>query len=102
MENHHHEELNEQLYNVLAKMKTKEEVKTLLEDLCTIREIEQMAQRIESAKLLLENKTYTQIIEMTDISSATLSRISKCIQYGSGGYNKLLANILKEETENGN
>ena len=49
-----------------------------------------MAQRIRAAKLLLEGKTYNQVIEETDISSATLSRVSRCVQYGRG-YKKFLA-----------
>ena len=54
------------------------------------KEVEQMAQRIRAAKLLLEGKTYNQVIEETDISSATLSRVSRCVQYGRG-YKKFLA-----------
>lgn len=56
----------------------------LLEDLCTRKEVEQMAQRLRAAKLLMEGKTYTQVIEQTNISSATLSRVSRCVQYGEG------------------
>lgn len=93
-------QLNEKLFCVLSSLKTPEEFKMLFEDLCTFKEIEQMAQRVECAKLLLENKTYTQIIAKTDISSATLSRVSRCVQHGSGGYNKLLPRITKENNEN--
>ena len=63
--------------------------KALLSDLCTVKEIEQMAQRVKAAKLLIEGKTYNQVIEETDISSATLSRVSRCVQYGEG-YSKFL------------
>ena len=68
----------------------------LLDDLCTMREIEQMCQRIEAAKLLLEGQTYQTIIKETEISSATLSRVSRCVQNGSGGYTDLLASVLKK------
>ena len=61
----------------------------LFEDLCTKNEIEKMAERLYAAKLLLEGKTYNQVISETDISSATLSRISRCVQYGDG-YSQLL------------
>ena len=64
-------------------------LRALLEDLCTRKEVEQMAQRIRAARLLKEGKTYQQVIAETDISSATLSRVSRCLQYGSG-YRKLL------------
>jgi len=88
---------NERLFDVLAALKTTEEFRIFFEDLCTFKEIEQMAQRVECARLLLENNTYTQIIAKTDISSATLSRVSRCVQHGSGGYNKLLPSIINEQ-----
>jgi TrpR-related protein YerC/YecD len=72
------------LYEVIVSIKNAEECRDLLLDLCTNKEVEQMAQRIAAAKLLMEGKTYTQVIEETDISSATLSRVSRCVQYGNG------------------
>ena len=79
-----------ELYSTLASLQTAYDVKTLFEDLCTYKEIEQMAQRITAARLLLEGNTYARVIERTDISSATLSRVSRCIQHGSGGYKKFI------------
>lgn len=79
-----------ELYSTLASLQTEDDVKTLFEDLCTYKEIEQMAQRITAARLLLEGNTYARVIERTDISSATLSRVSRCIQHGSGGYKKFI------------
>lgn len=90
------------LFSTLAKLKTEEEFRMFFEDLCTPKEINQMTQRLESALLLLDGKTYSHIIEETEISSATLSRISRCIQDGSGGYNKLLADIKSKEEEKNN
>lgn len=81
--------LNE-LYETLLKLKTVEDCKALLDDLCTYKEVEQMAQRAYSAKLFLEGKTYNEIIAETDISSTTLSRISRAVTHGSGGYKKFL------------
>lgn len=78
------------LYETILKLKTKEDCKAFFADLCTFKEIEQMAQRAYGAKLFLENKTYSQIISETEISSATLSRISRSISHGSGGYTKFL------------
>ena len=72
------------LYDVLVRVSSPEECRALLEDLCTVKEVEQMAQRIKAAQLLIEGKTYAQVMEETDISSATLSRVSRCVQYGSG------------------
>lgn len=56
-----------------------------------------MEQRVECAQLLLGGDTYNRIIEKTDISSATLSRVSRCIQHGSGGYSKVLKSLMVEE-----
>lgn len=74
----------EALYTLIASLETPADCRRLFEDMCTNKEIEQMAQRIYAARLLLEGKTYTQVIEKTDISSATLSRVSRCVQYGEG------------------
>ncbi len=82
-------EQNRELFGLIASLKTAEECELLFGDMCTEREIEQMAHRIFAAKLLLEGKTYSQVTEVCDISSATLSRVSRCVQYGKG-YNKFL------------
>lgn len=77
------------LYQLLSSLQTADDIKALFDDLCTAKEIEQMAQRLRAAKLLKEGKTYAQVIEETEISSATLSRVSRCVQYGEG-YTRLL------------
>ena len=79
----------DELFKLIASLKDSEEVELLFEDLCTVKEVEQMAQRIKAARLLREGKTYQQVIEECDISSATLSRVSRCLQYGNG-YTKYL------------
>lgn len=81
-------EIND-LYVLLSSLESKEDFEILFEDLCTVKEIEQMALRVRAAKLLMEGKTYLQVIDECDISSATLSRVSKCVQYGNG-YNRFL------------
>lgn len=77
------------LYEVLADVSSPEDCEALLEDLCTRKEVEKMAERIYAARLLLQGKTYAQVIGEADISSATLSRVSRCVQYGTG-YRKAL------------
>ena len=85
----HKEEKIEALFKVILSLKTEEDCKALFADMCTRREVENMAERLYAAKLLMEGKTYTQVIAQADISSATLSRISQCVQYGNG-YSKFL------------
>ena len=89
------------VYRILAELSTPEEVAAFLEDVCTYRELEQMAQRTKCAEYLMSGKTYEEIIAKTKISSTTLSRISRCIQRGSGGYAKLLADFIKREAPGG-
>lgn len=77
------------LIQLLTQVRDEETCRALLEDLCTAKELENMAERCYAAQLLLEGKTYNQVMELSDISSATLSRVSCCVQYGKG-YSKLL------------
>ena len=85
----HKDEKIEELYRLILRLETPEDCRALFDDLCTIKEIEKMAERVYAAKLLMEGKTYNQVISQADISSATLSRVSRCVQYGNG-YSKFL------------
>ncbi len=78
-----------QLFDVILKLKTKQDCQEFFFDLCTIKELNSMNQRIIAGKMLIEGKTYEQITSSTDISSATLSRVSRCVKYGKG-YKKFL------------
>ena len=77
------------LCELLAEITSSEDIHALLADLCTAKEMENMAERCYAARLLLEGNTYNQVMAQADISSATLSRVSRCVQYGSG-YSRLL------------
>lgn len=85
----HKEEKIQMLYKLITGLSSIEECRALFEDLCTPKELEKMAERIYAAQLLLEGKTYNQVMAQADISSATLSRVSQCVQYGNG-YKKIL------------
>lgn len=89
----------QELYELLASVDSPDEVRALLFDMCTPNEIEHMAQRLACAKRLMQGETYEEVIAETEISSATLSRISRCIRYGSGGYNRVLKKRLKNESD---
>ena len=88
----HKEEKIEALFQLILTLDNMEDCKALFDDLCTRKELEKMAERIFAAKLLLQGKTYNQVISQADISSATLSRVSRCVQYGKG-----YAKLLKEQ-----
>ncbi|MCD8309030.1 MAG: YerC/YecD family TrpR-related protein [Clostridia bacterium] len=87
------DEARRQLCDCFASISDAQDIDKLLADLCTYTELEQMAQRLMCAKLLLEGRTYNEIIEVTEVSSATLSRVSRCIRHGSGGYSGVLAQV---------
>ena len=78
-----------ELFEVISKLSTAEDCEIFLRDLCTVKELDAMTQRIKAAKLLLDGETYEKIISKTEISSATLSRVSRCVKYGEG-YKKFL------------
>ena len=77
------------LYELIAQISDPEDIRALFDDLCTRKEVANMAERVHAARLLLEGNTYSQVMAQADISSATLSRVSRCVQYGSG-YSRLL------------
>lgn len=83
------ETMLQDMYELFASITDPEDFKLFLDDLCTYKELEQMAGRIAAAKLFMDGKTYMQVIDATNISSATLSRVSRCVQYGEG-YKKVL------------
>lgn len=79
----------DELFALLAKIDNVQDMENLFADLCTKKEVENMAERLHAAELLLAGNTYTQVMSQVEISSATLSRVSQCVQYGTG-YAKLL------------
>lgn len=97
MENKITQDMLNELYKSFIALDNDEECKMFFEDLLTTGEVEQFAQRLRAAKLLLQGKTYSQIIEETDISSATLSRVSNCVRRGKGGYKKIIAKMNKND-----
>jgi len=83
----------DKLFKAILMLETEEDCYRFFEDICTINEIHAIAQRLEVAKLLNEKKTYSEIEEMTGASTATISRINKCLVYGADGYKLVLAKI---------
>ena len=81
------------LFDAILSLETREECYDFFEDLCTVKEISDMAQRLEAAKLLLDGSTYEQIVKTVEISTATISRINRCIQYGTGGYRQTIEKL---------
>ena len=86
------------LYRAIVSIQTEEECRSFLEDLCTVSELKSMAQRMDVALLLDDGLIYSEILEKTGASSATISRVNRCLHYGAGGY-KIIVQRLKAEQE---
>ena len=80
-----------ELFGAILSLKTEEECEAFFEDLCTIKEIQDLSQRFQVAKMLNEKKNYQDISKATGASTATISRVNKCLMYGKGGYRLTLA-----------
>ena len=88
------------LFRAILSLENIGECYELFEDLCTIAEIKEMAKRFKAARMLADGAKYTEISETTGLSTATISRVNRCLKYGSDGYVKLLSRVEYEE-ENG-
>lgn len=80
----------DELFNAVLKLKNTEECRKFFEDVCTIKELQDITQRLEVAALLKQGKNYQEVSKSTGASTATISRVNKCLNYGSGGYNIVL------------
>ena len=94
---HWQTETTDQLCTALLSLKTREEACAFLEDICTIKEFLDLSQRLEVAKLLQSGASYAAITRATGASTATISRVSKCCEYGSGGYRTVIDRLNGEE-----
>ncbi len=81
------------LFEAILSLESVEECYSFFEDLCTIKELSEMAKRMCGAKMLAENKVYTEITEATGLSTATISRINRCLKYGSDGYAEVIRRL---------
>ena len=93
----HHESLD-RLFASILKLETVEECYSFFEDICTIKEIRDIAQRLDVAIMLSEGKNYQEITAATGASTATISRVSRSYEYGAGGYKTVIARLDKEKT----
>lgn len=91
-------ELTDKLFQCILCMQTVDECYQLFEDLCTVNEIQAIAQRMEVAAMLDEKCTYVEIAKQTGASTATISRVNRCLHYGTDGY-KLAIDRMKEKNK---
>lgn len=94
----HHETID-RLFQAILSLKTKEECYEFFEDACTIKEIQEIAQRFEVATLLWQGKSYGEINQITGASTATICRVKKCLVYGNSGYKIALERMNQADPE---
>ena len=91
-------EKSDLLYRAILQLKDEQECYDFFQDLCTVSELRSMEQRFEVASLLDDGMIYNDILERTGASSATISRVNRCLHYGAGGY-KVIVPRLREQGE---
>ncbi|MBQ7349164.1 MAG: TrpR-like protein YerC/YecD [Clostridia bacterium] len=88
----------DEFFDAVLKLKSVDDCRKFFEDVCTIKELQDVSQRLEVAKLLCDGNNYQEITKLTGASTATISRVNKCLNYGSGGYGLV---VDKKEQKNG-
>ena len=89
-------EMADHLYDAVLSLKTREDCYRFFDDLCTVGEIQVMAQRWMVARMLQSGETFNAINEQTGVSSATITRVRKCLVYGADGYSRIIERLAKE------
>jgi TrpR-related protein YerC/YecD len=80
----------DELYDAILQLRDRSECYAFFEDICTISELQALSQRLQVARLLREKITYQEISKITGASTATISRVNRCVVYGTGGYELIL------------
>lgn len=94
-----HDHLTDQLFEAILSLKDKEQCYNFFEDICTISELKALAQRLEVARMLDEGSIYEEIVSKTGASTATISRVKRCLVYGADGYNSVMPVLRKGKDE---
>lgn len=89
----------ENLFKGITCLQTVEECYAFFEDLCTVNELLSLGQRFEVANMLREHRTYNEVAEETGASTATISRVNRCLNYGSDGYDLVIDRLKKQKEE---
>ena len=95
--NNFHSQSISRFFKALTTLKTEEEYYAFFEDICTINELRDIAQRLDTAFMLDSGENYQNISKKIGISTATIGRVSKCLNYGSGGYRTVIDRLSSEE-----
>lgn len=86
-----------ELFQAILTLEDTDECRNFFEDICTVKEMIEISQRLKVAKLLRNGESYSAINKATGVSTATISRVSRCLDYGSGGYDMVIKRTAGEE-----
>ncbi len=87
------------LFKAILSLESVDECYKFFEDICTVKELIEIAQRLKAAKMLKNGENYSVVCKETGMSTATVSRVNKCLEYGTGGYDIVLARMAEDEEE---
>ena len=99
MQNNLRDKHMDQLFQAILNLENIDQCYALFSDLCTVTELLAMKQRFWVARLLKEGYIYSDIVEITGASTATISRVNRCLQYGAGGYRTVLPRLKEQDAE---
>lgn len=88
-----HTEATKEFFKALLLLESEEDCRDFFEDICTVKELQDISQRLEVARMLDDGKSYQVVSKETGASTATISRVNRCLVYGSGGYKKILEKL---------
>ena len=86
-------ELTDTLYRAILSLESIEECRSFFEDICTVKELQDISQRLKVAQMLKDGSSYQEVSRETGASTATISRVNKCLVYGNGGYDTVIARL---------
>ena len=92
-----HNPLTDRLFKAILNLETIDDCYAFFEDICTIKEITDISQRLDVAVMLKQGKSYQEVSKATGASTATISRVNRCLNYGSGGYEMALSKLFEED-----
>jgi len=92
-----HNESADRLFDAILSLRDREECRAFFDDICTIKEITDMAQRLDTAFLIDDGVSYQKISERIGVSTATISRVSRCLHYGAGGYRTVIDRMKEDQ-----
>ncbi len=97
-----HSESTDRLFRAIMDLRNVDECYAFFEDICTIKELRDMSQRLDTAIMLSEGQSYQKISAAAGVSTATISRVNRCLEYGSGGYRTAIERLAEKEGPDGN